>query len=66
MHSGSEEAHGSDDVLATDGALRELLGAGGAGGDVSALQQHALQRRRHADLAALLDRQVVQLCTQGI
>lgn len=59
---GAEEAHGAHHVLATDRALGQLLGAGRAGGDVPALQQHALQRRRHADLAALFQGQVVHLC----
>ncbi|KPJ12214.1 hypothetical protein RR48_02210 [Papilio machaon] len=43
--SGAEEAHGAHHVLAADGALRQLLGAARAGGDVAALQQHALQQR---------------------
>lgn len=60
--SGAEEAHGAHHVLAADGALGQLLGAGGAGGDVPALQEHALQGRRHADLAALFERKVVHLC----
>lgn len=62
MGSGAEEPDGSDDVLPADGTLGQLLGAGGAGRDVATLQQHALQRRRHADLAALLGRQVVYVC----
>lgn len=60
--SGAEEPHGAHHVLAADGALGQLLGARGAGGDVPALQQHALQRRRHADLAALFEGKVVDLC----
>lgn len=59
---GAEEAHGAHHVLAADGALGQLLGAGRAGGDVPALQQHALQRRRHADLAALFEGKVVHFC----
>lgn len=54
MRSGPEDVDGSDDVLAADGTLAHPLAALGAGDHVTALQQHAVDGRVHADLTQVL------------
>lgn len=59
---GSEYFHAAHNKLSANGTLAHLLATGGASHQVSAVEQHAVDRRRHAHLAQVLVAQFIHIC----